>query len=369
EAIDDCVDLHLPLLRESEMATMLDAFIPVDGRPEYTLLAAKIHAKRTDYEIADGLYRQHLSSHPDDAASWAELGGMWDACSDLEQALEAYRKGSAANPDDDSLHKRIARTLVSLGRFEEALDYYGEMVRYDRKDLTQYLTLATNLGDSVSTNDALRKWFTLPGDRRSIDYLRLARSYGALGQYDQMVTVYERAIDAFPNERGIRIELAGELSRMRRHSDVMRVLASPELREDPEAVSLHLSAAVASKQFKSGLAFSGNNAENRMALPISAKLPLAEIYYQTGSVSKSTRLYSSIPKSELPTLTRATLAFRGGRLAESESLLRRHLASNSKDHRSWSFLASVYQAQRKKPEARDAYQRALDLLKLDMKRR
>ncbi len=227
-AIQQCLELHLPLLRESEMVELLDAFIPIEDHPEYTLLAAQIHAKRTDYETADKLYREHLAANPDDAAIWAELGGMWDACSRLELALEAYRHGSAANPGDDRLRKRIARTIVSLGRYEEALDYHREMERFDRKGLTQYLTLATNLGDHTATNDALRKWFTLPGERRAIDYLRLARSYGALGQYENMVAVYRRGVSAFPDQRDIKLELAGELSRLHRHSDVMQ--APPPLR-------------------------------------------------------------------------------------------------------------------------------------------
>lgn len=369
DALQQCIELHKPLLRESEMVTLLDAFIPVDGRPEYTLLAAQIHAKRTDYAVADHLYRKHLSAHPDDAASWAELGGMWDAAAEFSLALDAYRNGANINPDDQTLQRRIGRTLISMGDFEAALEQYAGMQNYDRKILTHYLTLATNLGDNAAANDALRKWFTLPGERRTVDYLRLARSYGALGQRDNMIAVYMRGIKAFPKQREIKIELARELSRLRRHSDVMQVISSSGMRDDPEAVSLHLASALASKQYKSGISFSGSDAERRMELPISAKLPLAEIYYQTGSVAKSNALYNTIPESEMPTITRATIAHRRGKFGEAETLLRRHLASNSRDHRGWSFLASVYQAQRKKPQAQEAYQRALDLLKADLKRR
>jgi len=369
EALEECVALHKPLLRESDMVDLLDAFIPVDGKPDYTLLAAQIHAKRTDYSVADDLYRQHLKANPKDAKTWADLAGMWDAAGELGTALDAYRKGAAASTDNHVLQKRIARTLISMGDFEGALNHYATMDKYDRKDLTAYLTLSNNLGENRSVNDALRKWFTLPGERRPIDFARLARSYGVLGESDSMVTVYKRGIKTFPKNRDLKIELARELSRLRRHSEVMSVISSSGMRNDPEAVSLHLSSALATKQYRSGLSFSGSNAEKRMELPISAKLPLAEIYYQTGSVSKSNSLYNSIPSSELPTLTKATVAFRKGNHAEAERLLRRHLASNSKDHKSWSFLASVYQAQRKKTEAQTAYQRALSLLKADMKRR
>ena len=368
-ALQECIDLHKPLLRESEMATVLDAFVPVEGKPEYTLLAAQIHAKRTDYAAADELYHQHLEANPKDAKVWAELGGMWDATSEFSQALDAYRKGAKANPEDEQLKKRIARTLVTMGDFEGALDSYARMKKYDRKILTSYLTLASNLGHAGAANDALRKWFTLPGERRKIDYIRLARSYAALGQNDSMIKVYERGMKVFPKDREIVIELARELSMLRRHSEVMSLISRKGLRNDAEAMSLHLSSALASKNYRTGLAFSGTNAESRLTLPISAKLPLAEIYYQTGNVSKSNKLYNSIPKSEMPALTQATIAFRRGQFGSAESLLRKHLASNKKDHKSWSFLASIYQAQRKKPQAQDAYQRALDLLKADMKRR
>ena len=256
-----------------------------------------------------------------------------------------------------------------MGDFEGALNHYGGMRKYDRKVLTHYLTLATNLGDHSAVNDALRKWFTLPGERRAIDYLRLARSHGSIGQDGNMITVYKRGIKAFPNAREIKIELARELSRLRRHSEVMQTLSGAGLRNDPEAVSLHLSSALATRQYKAGLNFAGSNVERRLKLPISAKLPLAEIYFQTGATSKSNQLYSGIPKSEMPALTQATIAFRRGSFPEAETLLRRHLAANSKDRKSWSFLGSVYQAQRKKNDARDAFERALALLKSDMKRR
>ena len=148
----------------------------------------------------------------------------------------------------------------------------------------------------------------------------------------------------------------------------MTFLAGSGLRNDPEAISLHLASSLALKNYSRGLAFAGSNADTRVELPISAKLPLAEIYYQTGAVSKSNRLYNSIPKSELPALTQATIAFRKGQHAEAERLLRRHLAIAKGDSKVWSFLASVYQAQRKKTEAQHAYQRALELLRAEMRR-
>ena len=368
-ALEECVSLHKPLLREAEMADILDAFVPVEGKPEYTLLAAEIHAKRTDYEQADGLYRKHLAAYPEDTEIWDHLAGMWDSAGKLGFALEAYKKGAAIDPSNTKIQKRITRTLVSLGDFKGALAHLGSQKKYDRKTLTQYMTLAESLDNPVAANDALRKWFTLPGQRRAIDYSRLGLSYGALGRNDDMIKVYRRGIQKFPKDRALKIELARELSQLRRHSEVMSSLAGSGLRNDPEAISLHLSSALAVKDFRRGLAFAGSNAENRLDLPVSAKIPLAEIYYQTGSVSKSNKLYNSISSSELPTITRATLAHRRGQYPEAERLLEGHLATNKKDHSGWSFLASVYQAQRKKPEAKRAYQRALELLKVDMRRR
>ena len=133
ESLEQCVSLHKPLLRESEMVMLLDAFVPVDDKPEYMLLAAQLHAKRTEYEAADQRYRQHLASFPSDADTWLELGGMWDATANFESALDAYRRGASANPDDTTLAKRVARTLVSMADYEGALDFFRGMPKYDRK--------------------------------------------------------------------------------------------------------------------------------------------------------------------------------------------------------------------------------------------
>ena len=53
-----------------------------------------------------------------------------------------------------------------------------------------------------------------------------------------------RGIKAFPRDREIKLELARELSLLRRHSEVMSLISRGSgLRDDAEAMSLHLSSA------------------------------------------------------------------------------------------------------------------------------
>ena len=368
-ALDACVALHKPLLREHEMADLLHRFVPLDTCSDYTLLAAQLHAKRTKYELADAYYQQHLHDHPGDAKIWAERAGMWDAAGQFEKALDAFRESARADPDDTASQLRIARLLVTLGQYDDALEHYSQLDELDPKAVSQYYTLATNLGSATAANDAMVKWFRLPGERRPIDHSRLARSYSAMGKHDKMIQTYRAAIKRNPRDRGLPLDLASELGTLRRHAEVMAVLGDSGLRNDPEAVSLYLQAALARKQYAAGLSYCGSGAEIRHQLPISAKLPLAEIYYQTGAVEESNRLYNSIPASEIPLPTRAALAFRKRDYATAEQLQKRHLNANPNDHSGWSFLGSVYQAQLKKREAREAYQRGLSLLKKRMSRR
>ncbi len=147
---------------------------------------------------------------------------------DWEGALEQFRIAEAANPLTPSLLKLVSLCLQELGRTKEALAYLEKVQRLQPDDPTiQEQILGIKLETGIHRMEA-REWKAAleifepaieKGSADSNTYLRSAYCYQQLNQLRRAVRLYRVGLASDPAAAWARTNLAGCLSRLRRHQE------------------------------------------------------------------------------------------------------------------------------------------------------
>lgn len=92
-------------------------------------LKAACHLRLREYAPAVGAAKECLKLIGDDAEMWALIGEALERLGKADEAIEAYRKGVAADAADHDSRWELGRLLVERGRAKEAAPLFSEAAR------------------------------------------------------------------------------------------------------------------------------------------------------------------------------------------------------------------------------------------------
>ena len=97
--------------------------------------------------------RTRLRTFPRDAQSWFSLGAYLRSVKRLEEAEEALRKAISLNPGPIHFWEELTRTLMDMGRLEEAYHLYDSGRRIASSSLKKELEKMRQLEKTVDDSD------------------------------------------------------------------------------------------------------------------------------------------------------------------------------------------------------------------------
>jgi tetratricopeptide (TPR) repeat protein len=134
--------------------------------------------KQDRYHEAICAYEKALELDPASAPNWYELGNLYFREKNLDKAVEAYNKAIEFGPESGWSYNNLALTLVSQGKYAEALPLYQKGVDLIEDD-----------------------------KERAIVWNRIGNVYRKLNQYDLAVQSFQHADELDSENAGFRDEL------------------------------------------------------------------------------------------------------------------------------------------------------------------
>lgn len=180
---------------------------------------------RREYEIA-------LGQNPDMAHASEGLGRLQSAQGEPEKAIATWRAGLAIRPFHTSMRASLAETLLDLGRTEEGMREFREVLRYDPEHALALYLLGTEHAQRGEYAEA-ETWLlraarasergprrVSPGDI----HFALAKVYRlqqkremAIDRYAQAVRAYRRELDTDPRNQNVRNSMKAALEERQTH--------------------------------------------------------------------------------------------------------------------------------------------------------
>lgn len=213
------------------------------------LVLALYFSRRGEDEAALKTYSRALELEPNNATAWGDRARLEARMQDIEGALKSLDKGLAAKPDANlllDLSKHRARHLLRLGRNEEALKAFRDMVaaQPDDEDLAEevvYIQMEEGLPEEAAkgVEDLISK--TKDAYQKVVRLLLLGDIRLKLGQRDDSVNAYEDALDLAGKDTWVEGEVLARIEQSFRREDDLEGLAKKleELaKADPARVRL-----------------------------------------------------------------------------------------------------------------------------------
>ncbi len=179
------------------------------------------------YDAALEQYKLIADADPQDAQSYLRISEIYRRLGKFDPALDMLKK--AESLVQDSLEVPFNRALVydAQGRFDEAaatlqqlLDKtahtegnYSTGERNNRSVFLERLgTVYREQGKAQAAVETYRKMLELGGDSASRGYQQMIDTLREAKQWSQATAVAQEAAQKFPNDRGLKLVLAGQLA-------------------------------------------------------------------------------------------------------------------------------------------------------------
>ncbi len=167
-----------------------------------------LYEHRGDYEAAIPLYRQALELHQrdkDKAVTWDNLGNVYAALGESDEAMAAYRWASVLNPTYAPPWHGLGDVYSALGRDDEAIKAYQQAIALDPTAAWPYNNLALVYERRGEYQQAITLYQQAleyhQADRgRSVSWRNLGDVYQALSRTDEAITAYQRASQFDPQD-------------------------------------------------------------------------------------------------------------------------------------------------------------------------
>ena len=142
-------------------------------------------------------------SHPGEAGTWIATAKVHENTNRLEDAVDAYRKAFAIDPDFPDLRLAIGNLLMRLGRDKEAGEFLREGVTTgDTKPEVVYNYAVSQIRDGKyhAAIASLRKVVAQRPDMASA-WIALAQALRVTKQYEAAIEPYQRALALAPDAK------------------------------------------------------------------------------------------------------------------------------------------------------------------------
>lgn len=190
------------------------------------VLRASILSGRGDLEAAEKDLLEAIELQPDNAAAYASLARIYNSLGKETEVSETLEKGLALNDKDVSLRLTQAMQLEYEGKFDEAIELYGDLYRERPNSAIIANNFASLLADHRADQpDQLARAFNIAKRFRNTDQPYLQDTYGWLlhltGGSAEALPVMRKAAEGLPTNPlvqyhlGVVLAANGELAQAR----------------------------------------------------------------------------------------------------------------------------------------------------------
>ena len=144
--------------------------------------------------------REEIKINPNDAEAHKSLGVLLISLERYEEAIEAYKQAIKIKPDDAVAYLALGFVYFNLGRYEEAIEPYGQAIRLKSDFAKAYFGLGVVYGKLGRYEEAIESYkqaIRLKPDFAA--YYNLGVVYGKLSRYEEAIEPYKQAIRIKPD--------------------------------------------------------------------------------------------------------------------------------------------------------------------------
>jgi tetratricopeptide (TPR) repeat protein len=149
-----------------------------------------------------------LQSIPDKertVKTFSVLGFTYEQKKDYKNAVDAYGKAVAQDPDNLDAKRGLAQNQLNAGQMEEALQQYKQIIEADPQDAQSYMQIAEIYRRDGRFEEALKmlkKAQTVVPDSLELPY-KMATVYEATGRYDDAIQTLQSLIQRSQRAEGV----------------------------------------------------------------------------------------------------------------------------------------------------------------------
>jgi len=381
-ALDRCVTIYPWVGKQNETTELLSAMAPIPYRPQYTMLAARLEADRGELELAISLMEPVMHRPPEQKVAdgapiyiesdedWLEYAQILEATGQFEKAITAYRNNISLAPGNPAALKPTASLLVALGRNNEALAVLSQLSAedHDPHSLENYLMLASALNDTDAELRALEmRIANHAGHPQASDFQDLSEFWQREGSYENAVETSRRGVAALPTSKILQLNLIDQLIESNQFGSAYDEIRRYDDPSDPRFTSRLLQVANEVSAPEHVLEMMRQR-PSEITLSPRQTLELAALYESVDSTQAALNIYRSTRGGKAGTLRmEAQIAYERGDILSALNHQRRYLDTNIEpDYRGWMFLGDLLTSNGNSTAAREAYQRALTVLRRNL---
>jgi len=186
------------------------------------------------YNNAAAAYTRVLTLDRSNAHAYRRLGWSLNELARFEDAIAPLKMALQLGPDDRDAYRELGYAWRKLGQSDLAIAAYTELMRVDAHSEVPHFGLADvyfyNLKNFSQAIDEYRVGLQLGGGDVSV-FLNLGAAYEALGNNDEALSSYQRALQLDPKSRDAHFSLGllwakrGESRLAEIEAEILKMLA------------------------------------------------------------------------------------------------------------------------------------------------
>jgi tetratricopeptide (TPR) repeat protein len=203
---------------------ILKSSSPPDLKSQLQMTLAVAYAESGDSNQAIGTLEQLIKAHPDDADARFNLGTVYAKLGPAlgyQKAIANFKEALRIDPHNDAARYSLAKVLVQLGQFSDAIPYLSDYTHHQPNDAEGLHLLGsayTGLSQLPKAVEALERARQLKPDDYEIRY-DLGSALAKTGKTNEAIEQLNAAEKINPNSADVHYQLALQL---RKQGDVTR---------------------------------------------------------------------------------------------------------------------------------------------------
>lgn len=145
-----------------ELGKHLDALAYFEKVPQdyerINMYMGQVYANMCEYDKALELYMKEIETNPDNDDVHGFMGILYNTIENREKALECFDNAIKINPSRNGYYNK-GTVLADLGRYEESIACYKNILILNPNDLEPRINLAAVLSDSGKSEDAIQHFY------------------------------------------------------------------------------------------------------------------------------------------------------------------------------------------------------------------